>query len=396
MSDKSNDEKLRILRERLAQIKQKHNNIIDQEKNDQGINNNDLESANEKNTEKRSSNKFKYLFLIIFLISFTYIFNNFNFSSLQNKIVNKDEKEIINKVDFILSYNLKLKGNNIVIINTFSDKSSAKALVNDLKVKGFKTNYHYLPNVSNSTEKIYEVFIGPYDNLEEASQWIQNIDKEVTIISIADGRITKMKSKKLLAKEKAENERLAKEKAENERLAIELAKKKAENERLAKEKAENERLAKEKAENERLAKIKEQNQEEVNQLETDKKNIELERKLLLDQKAQLEEERLQLEEDRKKLLTNKKNKNNEVNITYFFKFSPTVNDQGFLTVTNNAGYPVIKQNFENLSDQGGIESIINKLKMELENFGLLINNIFYEKTGTSVPVYNGNVKEVTL
>ena len=78
MSDKSNDEKLRILRERLAQIKQKHNNIIDQEKNDQGINSNDLESANEKNTEKRSSNKFKYLVLIIFLISFTYIFNNFN------------------------------------------------------------------------------------------------------------------------------------------------------------------------------------------------------------------------------------------------------------------------------------------------------------------------------
>ena len=71
------------------------------------------------------------------------------------------------------------------------------------------------------------------DNLEEASQWIQNIDKEVFIISILDGRITKMKSKKLLAKGKAENERLAKEKAENERLAIELAKKKAENERLA-------------------------------------------------------------------------------------------------------------------------------------------------------------------
>ena len=32
MSDKSKDEKLKILRERLAQIKQKHNNIIDQEK----------------------------------------------------------------------------------------------------------------------------------------------------------------------------------------------------------------------------------------------------------------------------------------------------------------------------------------------------------------------------
>ncbi len=396
MSDKSNDEKLKILRERLAQIKQKHNNIIDQEKNDQDINSFDLESANEKNYEKKSFNKFKFSILIIFLISCFYVYNNFNFSSKQDIKVNQDEKEIIKKKDFIVSYNLNLKGNNIVAINTFKNKNSAKVLVNDLKVKGFKTNYYYLPDVSNSTENIYEVFIGPYENLEEASQWVENIDKEVTIINIADGSTNKMKSKKLLAKEKAENERLAKEKAENERLAIELAKKKAENERLAKEKAENERLAKEKAENERLAKIEEQKQTKVNQLETDKKNIELERQLLLDQKAQLEVERLQLEKDRKKLLVTRKNKNNEININYFFKFSPTLNDQGFLTVTNNAGYPIIKQNFENLSDQGGIESIINKLKLELDTFGLLIENIFYEKTGTQVPVYNGNVKEVTL
>ena len=68
MSDKSKDEKLKILRERLAQIKQKHNNIIDQEKNDQDINSYELESANKKNSEKRSFNKFKYSILIIFFL----------------------------------------------------------------------------------------------------------------------------------------------------------------------------------------------------------------------------------------------------------------------------------------------------------------------------------------
>mgnify|MGYP001209613252 CR=1 FL=1 len=406
MSEKTNDEKLKILRERLAQIKQKHNSVTDQESYDQETTSYEQASTNYKSSEKKSSNKIKYLIIIIFLASFFYIFNNLNLSSIQNKTISQDAEVITNKEDSVLSYNLNLQGNNIVIVNSFDNESSSKVLVNDLKVKGYKTNYHYLPNVSNSNKKIYEVFIGPYENLEEASQWIQNINKEVTVISIADGNITKMKSKTLLAQEKAENERLVKEKAENERLAIELAKQKAENERLAKEKEENERLAKEKEENERLAqekaknerlvKIEEKNQEKINQLETDKENIELERKLLLDQKAQLEAERIQLDKDRKKLLTIKKNKNNEISITYFYKFSPTVNDEGFLTITNNAGYPTIKQNFENLSDQGGIDSIINKLKFEFDSFGILIENIFYEKSGTSVPIYDGNVKEVTL
>ena len=396
MSDKTHDEKIKILRERLAQIKQKHNSVTDQENYDKDKTSYEQVLANDKSSEKKSSKKLKYLILTIFLVSFFYIYNNLNLSSIQNKTVSQDEEKINTKEEFLLSYNFNIKGNNIVIIKAFNDESSAKVLVNDLKVKGFKTNYHYLPNVSNSTEKLYEVFIGPYENLEEARQWIENIDKEVSIINVNKGTVTKIKSKKLIAKEKAENERLAREKAENERLAIELAKKKAENERLAQEKEENERLAQEKEENERLAKIEEQNQEDIKQLTTEKENIELERKLLLDQKAQLEAERLQLEKDRKNLLNTKKNKDNEIIITYFYKFSPTVNDEGFLTITNNAGYPVITQNFENLSDQGGIESIINKLKIELDSFGILIENIFFEKSGTSVPIYNGNIKEVTL
>ena len=40
-------------------------------------------------------------------------------------------------------------------------------MVNDLSKKGFKCDYFFLPNKSNSTEKIYKVFIGPYESLDE-------------------------------------------------------------------------------------------------------------------------------------------------------------------------------------------------------------------------------------
>ena len=56
--------------------------------------------------------------------------------------------------------------------------------MNNLRIKGFKSNYFFLPNKSNSTEELYIVFIGPYDSVEEANQWIQNINKKVEIIKL--------------------------------------------------------------------------------------------------------------------------------------------------------------------------------------------------------------------
>ena len=81
----------------------------------------------------------------------------------------------------LLTYNLNISGNHIAITASFDDESSAKGMVNDLIVKGFASNYFFLPNQSNSKEEIYKVFIGPYESLEEVNQWKQNVNGKVEI-----------------------------------------------------------------------------------------------------------------------------------------------------------------------------------------------------------------------
>ena len=382
MSDKTNDEKLRILKERLAQIQQKQEIPSAPERQTEEVIEINTDADKIKNHSHKkplySSWVLKVLFIGLLAYSSFYAYNNLGDSS---------NKEITEQKDFVLEYNINLEGDNIAIITSFKDESSAKALVNNLKIKGFKTNYLFLPNISNSVEKVYQVFIGPYENEEETNQWVQNIDEEVTIISLIDGTILRsMKSNKLIkrekaekaAKEKAENERLAKEKAENER----LAKEKAENERLAKEKAENERLAKEKAENEKLAKEKTENEERTKE----KAKIE---KIRLEEER-LEKERIQLEKERKLLLI----KNPKILISYTYRFISTVENEGILIINNNAGYPRIKQNFANIKSQGGKENIIRNIENDMNSYGALLDGIYFEKSGTIVPAYSGKITEV--
>jgi len=397
MSNKTNDEKLNILRERLAQIQQKQDNLIVQKKYEKDSSSHESHQEKIYNSNKKSSKRIKYLILILFIgfISF-YLYNNLNINLLDNKISSQIEEKKDEEKEFILKYNLNLKGKYIAIINSFDNESSAKALVNDLKVKGYNTNYLFLPEKSNSKQELYQVFIGPYENMQETSQWVQNINKEVSIINITEGTvIKKMKSKILIAKEKAENERIAREKAENERIAKEIAQQRAENERIAREKAENERIAREK-EKQKIKQEEEKEQLEQDELNKEKEKINLERIQLLNEKAQLEEERIQLEKDKQNLLTKKKDQKRTIIVRYIYKFYPTIENEGFLIITNNAGYPTIKQNFENISDQGGIENIIDKIESEIDTFGILIEDIYFEKTGNPTPIYDGKIKEVIL
>ena len=57
-------------------------------------------------------------------------------------------------------------------------------MVNDLKVKGYKCNYFYLPEKSNLSDEVYQVFIGPYENEEETNQWANNLEEEFNIITL--------------------------------------------------------------------------------------------------------------------------------------------------------------------------------------------------------------------
>jgi hypothetical protein len=441
MTDKTNDEKLKILRDRLAQIQDKstnENSLSDRKDlNLEKDINNSIENSVEITKNKKNNKTVIYiiLFFLVGLSTFFYF--------LENKTA-----DIIEKTDFVtevvekeIIYSIKYKGNNIAVISKFLEESSAKAEVNNLITKGFKADYVFLPEISNSLRKEYQVFIGPYETIEETNQWTKNIDKEISIINISDGTIIrtikssyqiKIEKEKAenerLAKEKVENERLAKEKAENERLAKEkvenerLAKEKVENERLAKEKAENERLAKEKAENERLAKEKakkkrlakekaekkkiakekvekkrlaKENSKKKKLAEDKAKKLNLdkvaeEKKRILEREAESLKKEIALLKNRKILIKN----NKDIKIKYTYKFTETNRDEGFVTISNNAGYPIIKQTFINVESQGGSNNIVKGIKKIMNTNGMLIDQIYFEKSGNITPVYKGEISEV--
>ena len=185
MSDRTNDEKLRILQERLAQIKQKQDTTV--------IKNQQRESVikiatSEDETQKREKNSLNLSWIkksiIIGSVAYGifYGYTNIDFNLLiPNFSSEKISQELVTTQ---LEYRLNLKGNNIAIIRSFEDESSAKAMVNDLKVKGFKCNYFYLPENSNLTDEVYQVFIGPYENEKETNQWAKNLEAEFNIITL--------------------------------------------------------------------------------------------------------------------------------------------------------------------------------------------------------------------
>tara|TARA_B100000902_G_C27098149_1_gene807361 strand:- start:289 stop:852 length:564 start_codon:yes stop_codon:yes gene_type:complete len=187
MSDKTNDEKIRILQERLAQIKGKQDTASARRKLQEEVIEVDP-AKNEIQQKEKSSILFKwllYIFIIIWIVyGGLYAYNNIDFNTLKSDKTDTTKIDEIKDVKEPLRYNLDLTGDNIAIINSVEDESSAKAMVNDLSVKGFKCNYFFLPNKSNSTEEVYKIFIGPYESLEEVNQWKENINGEVEILNL--------------------------------------------------------------------------------------------------------------------------------------------------------------------------------------------------------------------
>ena len=183
MSDKTNDEKLRILQERLAQIKQKQETSVPTKNQREEV----IEIATPKEEVPQKGRNpmpfgwVKYLVIIVVVGYGSFIALDI---LLNNDLSNSSEEITEEPKELVLEYNLNLKGDNISVISSFEDENSAKAMVNDLKVKGYKCDYFYLPNKSNSTEELYKVYIGPYENNEETNQWIENIDLEFEIIKL--------------------------------------------------------------------------------------------------------------------------------------------------------------------------------------------------------------------
>ena len=211
MSNKSNEEKLRILQERLAHINKKNDSTpVQDESNEESRdeNNNhyiDKETNNKEirisSNKSRSTSFLKIISLIIFILLisiFGYYFatNNFNLDSTISQLKsdfnnittsfattenqeNQQEDEIkeekiadddINKLIYKSSDDLS---GFIIIVNSYIQDSLPTANEESEKLKddGYDAGIIFLPDHSNSEEKIYQTYIGPfkmtdYDKME--------------------------------------------------------------------------------------------------------------------------------------------------------------------------------------------------------------------------------------
>ena len=101
MSDKSNDEKIKILKERLNQINQKNNSHKESKIEDPILN-----ISDQKNKRKKTSITplFIKYFLIISLVGFG-IFYFFNYVSIDKKnMINKKQNNVSNIQDSIINF----------------------------------------------------------------------------------------------------------------------------------------------------------------------------------------------------------------------------------------------------------------------------------------------------
>ena len=192
MSNKTHEEKLRILQERLKQIKEK--SVQEAELEEPKIPASEVELPKKKKVST-TPKWLKYTVIcIITIYGVMYLYNNISFKLTVEEPETK-EIDIIERTAKIdtpenIEYNLDLTGDNIVVLGTFKDEELAKNMTADLKQKGFKSDYFYLPSKSNSSKELYKVFIGPYENKAETNQWVKNIEIDFEILTLKEDSST--------------------------------------------------------------------------------------------------------------------------------------------------------------------------------------------------------------
>ena len=185
MSDKTNEEKLRILQERLASIQQKKG-IQQEEKIQQNkpvppvfeeelVNQSNIEPIEKTPRRPRNNSsglKYFIIFFIVFLVGYGgfFAYNNIDFNSLSESSNPSSIKEDI------IYYKSSFDGNFIIVLNTFDEQQLANAESQNLTEKGYNCDILQLSGVSNSKEEVFQTFIGPFKKEEEANQYLNSTD----------------------------------------------------------------------------------------------------------------------------------------------------------------------------------------------------------------------------
>ena len=187
-----NEEKLKILQERLRQIKEKDenisssNNIINKSSTHKNIGNDISEKSNPKSSKSKSYIFISFLlvFALAFVISKTYdnikFDFNVNFDKNDNVVNNEVKEEKDSDTQIEKEYDIDkftdiAKGEIAVVLN-LSTEEEAINTKNELISKGFKARYFFTSDYSNISDESYEILIGPYETENELNQWLNNIN----------------------------------------------------------------------------------------------------------------------------------------------------------------------------------------------------------------------------
>ena len=196
-----NEEKLKILQERLRQIKEKDenisssNNIINQSSTHKNIGNDISEKSSPKSSKSKSYIFISFLlvFALAFVFSKTYdnikFDFNVNFDKNDNVVNNEVKEEKDSDIQIEKKYDIDkftdiVKGEIAVVLNLSSEEEAINTK-NELISKGFKARYFFSSDYSNISDESYEILIGPYETENELNQWLNNINtKSINRISL--------------------------------------------------------------------------------------------------------------------------------------------------------------------------------------------------------------------
>ena len=198
MEHYDNEQRLRILQERLGQIKNKQKARHDEQPkvdntptyNPKATQSSDEDIAPEQTEKEKTSSTFpwKKIFTLLIIGGLAYggfyLYENFDFASLIHKTTNSEpivEQEVLVPLQYSLDFG---EAKHLIMIGDFQDESLAKSLVEQKNTEGYTANYFFLPSVSNSKEQIYKVYLGPFFSASEAKQWAGTLEGESEILNL--------------------------------------------------------------------------------------------------------------------------------------------------------------------------------------------------------------------
>ncbi len=183
MSEKTNEEKLKILQERLATIQHKkekeQQSITEKNKpvapvfKEDLVEKSNIKPSKKEPKEKTNSLKYFIIFFIIALLGYGGFsaYNSINF----DKLFSSETKEVTtDKTKKITYHKSEFIGNYLIILNSFEDVTIANAEVQHYISEGYKCDVFQLSGVSDSEEEIFQTYIGPFNKLEEANQYLNS------------------------------------------------------------------------------------------------------------------------------------------------------------------------------------------------------------------------------